>query len=110
VISSEAIDNVQIVPKSLLVLLSSQSGPHLALLDADPVQVVLAEKQMVRAHFARNRQSLRNTKYANRNSRETETENDALMKSFQSKDLRRNFLKEDKDNRSMGSPGKDFTS
>jgi len=86
-ISSETIDNVQIVPKSLLVLLGSQDGSYLALPDADPVQIVLAEEQMVRAHFARNRQSLQDARRANPHSRATET--DSKTDRFESRDLRR---------------------
>ena len=56
-IGGEAIDDVHVIPQRLLVFESGQSRTHFAFA-SEAHQIVGAQEQVMRANFARHRQSL----------------------------------------------------
>lgn len=51
VVSSEAINDVQVIPKGLLVLFGTQDGPDLPFFVTDTIKIILREEEMMRTDF-----------------------------------------------------------
>ena len=52
-IGGKAVDDVQVLPESVLVLFGTENRSYLSAPFADPWDVIFTEEQVMRTHFAR---------------------------------------------------------